>query len=148
MELTSSIKRLSGLSALATKSLFGAASLPSRWGARPMSSSPIEPSALSGPGRDEAVAEPAVLLVPIVLPGPIELLLLLGQLLLMSLEMITRDVPMSKRTSHEPEDSNIGLVTPAIYAGLEEASHQACVTAATALRTHTDSHSSRLVRFA
>jgi hypothetical protein len=104
--LTSSMKRLSEQSAFAINSFFCPASFPSLAGALPMSSSwLIEPSILGVPIREG--------------PGcPWPAFELGGNVLLISLDTITRPELTSNKRSHEPETSKIGFVTPAIYAGL------------------------------
>lgn len=102
--LTSSMNTLSALSAFAVKSLFWDSF--SRPGRRPSSSSlPIEDSALSVPAR--ARVDGAPVWVP---DGGCEEW--------MSFDTIIRPLATSHSRSQDPDDSKIGFVTPAMYAGL------------------------------
>jgi hypothetical protein len=102
--LTSSMNTLSALSAFAVKSLFCVSF--SRPGRRPSSSSlPIEDSALSVPTRGRVDGGPAWF------PDG-------GCDECMSFETIIRPVATSHSRSQDPDDSKIGFVTPAMYAGL------------------------------
>ena len=80
---------------------------------------------MRGPERRAAAAAAPKALVELAPCAAAKLEPDVGQLMLMSLEMIMRDVLMSKRTSHEPEDSKIGFVTPAMYAGLQRVKEMA-----------------------